>query len=103
MNLDRKIVIERPILTRNDYGESEEGWTTFAIIWANINYKGGREGFYARQVVATGDVVFKIRYTAGITPKMRILFNNTVYNIIAISETGRNHFMEITAKSHDND
>ena len=103
MNMDRKIVIERPILKRNTYGESEEGWTTFAIVWANINYKGGREGFYARQVVATGDVVFKIRYTSGITPKMRILFNDLDYNISAISEAGRNQWMEITAKSHDNE
>ena len=103
MNLDRIITIEMPVKVKNSYGEESITWSIYAVLWANVNYKGGREGFYARQVVAVGDVVFKVRYTSGITPAMRILFDNNTYDIIATNEIDRKQFLEITTKSHDNE
>jgi len=103
MNLDRKIEIQQPVKVRNAHGELSTTWETFAFLWANVNHKGGREGFYAKQVVATGEMVFKIRYTSSVNERMRIIHDGKTYNIIAIAEAGRRQWTEITAKMHDNE
>ena len=103
MELDRKITIEHPVRTANSYGEPVEVWEAFAVLWANVNHKGGREGFYARQVIAQGDVVFKVRYTAGVTPLMRVKYDGQIYNIIAVAEVGRKAFLEISSRCADNE
>jgi len=103
MILDRKIQILKQTLTKNNFGEERITWTHFAWAWANVNYKGGREGFYARQVVATGDVVFKIRYIKSMSETMQIFYQNRKYDIQHIAENGRNDMLEITATMHDNE
>lgn len=103
MNFDQKIEIQRQALTKNNFGEEAIAYTHFASAWAAVNYKGGREGFYASQVVATGEVVFKIRYIASLSETMRIVYKGRNYNISHIVEVGRNDILEITAIMHDND
>jgi SPP1 family predicted phage head-tail adaptor len=103
MNLDRKIEIQSITPVKNNFGEEAITWTHFAYAWASVNYKGGREGFYARQVVATGEVVFKIRYIAGITETMKIIYDGKKFDIRNIAESGRRDMLEITATSHDNE
>jgi SPP1 family predicted phage head-tail adaptor len=103
MNFDELIDIQQPIESRNGVGEMAVTWQTYKKVWAALNFKGGREGFYARQVVATGDVVFKIRAIPGITAKMRILHDQKVYDIQHLAGGLRSGILEITAKSHDNE
>ncbi len=102
MNYDRRIDILQPVTTTDSYGQPVESFELLKAVWANVNHKGGREGFYARQVVATGEVVFKIRYTTGITEKMLINHDSKTYDIAAIAETGRRNGLEITAVARDN-
>ena len=99
---DKLITIYNREESTNDYGEKALPFKHFAMLLASVNYKGGREGFYARQVVATGDVVFKIRWYPGITESMFIEYNNRMYDIRHIAETGRNEELEITATGIDN-
>jgi SPP1 family predicted phage head-tail adaptor len=100
---DSKIEILKQQTTKNSLGEESIAWVNHKYAWANVNYKGGREGFYARQVVATGDVVFKIRYDSTILETMKIVYNNRNYDIRHIAENGRMNTLEITATMHDND
>lgn len=102
MNYDRKITIEQPIRIKDGFGAEVESWDAFAVVWANVNHKGGREGFYARQIVAEGIVVFKIRYTSGVTPLMRVNYDGVIYNITAVAEGGRREYLEIVTRTHDN-
>jgi SPP1 family predicted phage head-tail adaptor len=103
MNNDRRIEIQHLVGSRNGYGENVQEWKQFCKMWASVNHKGGREGFYARQVVAEGVVVFKMRYRDDIRETMRIVHNERIYNINAIAEVGRKDWLEITAKMHDNE
>lgn len=102
MMLDRQIHIYNYTEVRNTYGEVRGKLTKFATLMANVNYRGGREGFYARQVVATENIVFKIRYYPGIKETMFIEYSGKMYDIRHIAENGRNRFLEITAEMHDN-
>jgi SPP1 family predicted phage head-tail adaptor len=100
---DQKIEIKSQKLTKGTNGEESIAWDSFAFAWANVNYKGGREGFYARQVVATGDVVFKIRHIAGVKETMQIWYDGRKYDINHIAKSGRMEILEITATMHDNE
>lgn len=102
MNFDRRIDILHAVETVSAYGEKAESFVLLKALWANVNHKGGREGFYARQVVASGEVVFKIRYTTGITEKMLINHDGKTYDITAIAEVGRRQYLEISSTARDN-
>lgn len=102
MNLDRYIRIWAESTTRNEYNEPVKTWALFQAMRAAVNYRGGREGYYARQVVATGDVYFTIRFLTGIDEKMFIEYNGRMYDIKHIEEVGRRQWLGITAKMSDN-
>lgn len=102
MNYDRRINILQAVTVTNEFGERAETYQLLKAVWANVNHKGGREGFYARQVVASGEVVFKIRYTTGINETMLINHDDKTYDITAIAEVGRRAGLEIVAVARDN-
>jgi SPP1 family predicted phage head-tail adaptor len=99
---DRQIIIYKHQETTNAYHEKEKSFVKLVTLRAAVNYRGGREGFYARQVVASGEVVFIIRHYPGIDEKMFIAYNDRMYNIKHIAEAGRREKLEITATMHDN-
>jgi len=99
---DRKIEFQKVTVVKNSLGEDAITYVHHKHAFAAVNYRGGREGFYARQVAATGDVVFKTRYDASISETMLIIYNSRKYNIRHIAEVGRMDMLEITATMYDN-
>ena len=102
MSLDRYIRFWQESTTRNEYNEPVKTLSLFQGMRASVNYKGGREGYYGRQVVATGDVFFTVRYFPGINERMFIEYGDRMYDIKHIEEIGRMQFLGITAKMTDN-
>lgn len=102
MNLDQYIQIYKRDRTRNSYNEWVESLTLLVSVPANVNYKGGREGMYAKQVVATGDVTFGIRFYPGIDETMMIVYNNRVHEIKNIEPVGRRSFLLLHTNYSDN-
>ncbi len=102
MNMDRHIEVYRRDSIRNEYNEKVETLVFHASLYANVNYRGGREGFYARQVVATGDVTFTVRYLPGLNETMVIKFDGKMHEITYIEPIGRRHWLALHTKSADN-
>lgn len=103
MYYDRVITIFHYTQSRNAHGEVNDVLVPFLTnVRANVNYRGGRTGFYARQVVATGDVTFTIRYLGGVNETMYIAYNGRMYQVRHIEELGRKEKVAITATMHDN-
>lgn len=98
--LNRRIIIQEPTETQDDFGEAIQSWATYRTIWAEVRQKPGRESFDADQIVAETDTVFKIRYLTGLTRKMRISYNSDIYDIHSISEIGFKEGHEIKAMAH---
>lgn len=96
--LDRKIIIQSLTQTRDAYGATVDVWATFAEVWARKRDIRGDEYFAAQQVNARVDVVFLIRYLAGVTNTMRISYNNQFWDIRSINEIGRREGLEIYAE-----
>lgn len=97
--MDRRITIEQPTETQGSMGETLTTWSTFAEVWANAYSGSGREFVAARQINAEVSMQFQIRYIAGITATMRILYDGAYFDIDRISEVGRRERIDIFAKA----
>ncbi len=93
--MDRRITIQQPTVSYNDYNEQITSWSTFATVWANVKRQSARE-IWAAGKTAEVDAVFTIRYMSGIDETFRIVFDSENYEITgAPRELGRQDGLEI--------
>lgn len=85
----------------DDYGEVanlDANWKTYARQWASIEALGGSEGSEADRLKATVNYEFRMRYIAGVTSKMRILWNDPrvnrdrVFEIVLVTDSEQSTF-----------
>ena len=98
-DLDRQIVIEERPSGNDEYGEENAAWTTFATVRCQVIEEPGTEGFPNRERIAEAKAQFKIRWLAGIDPKMRISYNSLTYDIISLKELAREEGIIIQASA----
>jgi SPP1 family predicted phage head-tail adaptor len=97
--LRHQITIQQSTPAQNAKGEPIDSWGTFATVWASIEPIGGGERFAADQVIADATHRVTIRYTAGVEPKMRVLFGSRVFDIREVRNLEeRNRTMELTCR-----
>ncbi|WP_296969169.1 phage head closure protein [Tepidanaerobacter sp. EBM-38] len=96
--LNKRITLQRPIITINERGFEEETWEDVKTVWAKVTNLHGREYYAAAAVQAENTVKFTIRYLEGVDTTMRILFQGKHYDITAIDNIKyQNRYMEIKA------
>ena len=82
--LRHRLTIERKSITQNELGDPVESWSTFAQRWASVEPLRGREFFDAQQVNAEITVRFRLRYTEGVAPEMRVNFDGRLFDVRAV-------------------
>ncbi len=93
-----RVTIQQVSESRDAHGGVVESWSTFAVVWANIAPISGREYLAVKQTQAEVTHRIRMRYLYGITPKMRILYGDRIFDINSISNLQeRGHEMEIMA------
>tara|TARA_R100000781_G_C3978687_1_gene92747 strand:+ start:103 stop:435 length:333 start_codon:yes stop_codon:yes gene_type:complete len=103
-DLDRRIKIESPTATTNNYGERTFTWATAYTVWAKIDWKRSNRKEESQELVQTSDLTFYIR-NLGVTilGTYRILYDSKYYYINGIKEVdGREQFLELETKLKDN-
>lgn len=71
--LQHRITIQQDTSTAVDaIGAPVPSWGTFKEVWAEKRETGGGESLYGVQMAADEESVFRIRYTSGVTPLMRV-------------------------------
>lgn len=101
-NLDRRITIQQPTISRGETGGHEESWATLAIVWANIRDLNGREVFAAQAVNSAVSRVVTIRYLVTVNDSMRVLFaDGKTARISWMREVGRREYMELYCERND--
>lgn len=69
--------IEQPVVTQNSHGESVTTWQTFASRRAmQVVQQASRELWYAQQVNADVTCLVRLRYIAGVTSAMRVVWDD---------------------------
>ncbi len=95
---DRRIeIIRRTAEQDATSGEVEGDWVTFAEVWAKVRQLRPWRKDLSQEVVEGYDTRFQIRYLAGITPMMRIVYEERTYDIKPPVELGRREYLEILA------
>ncbi len=97
--LDRKITLQEPTTTTNDYGETTTTYSDYTTTFANVKQQSSREVFGGGKVSEV-EAVFTIRYLSGVTANWQIVHDGTTYEIMGKPrEIGRQKFLEIMARS----
>ena len=80
--LRHRITIQSVAEAQNSLGEAIETWSTFATVAASVDPISSRERIAAMQLEEPVSYRARIRYLAGVTAKMRVLFDGVVYKIV---------------------
>ena len=83
---DKRIVIQEPTETVDDYGGQSVTWGAQSTVWAHIKSATGREVFQSEQLQSRVSHVFTIRYQSdlkdtSVTAKNRISFDGRFFQI----------------------
>ena len=100
-NLDRLIVLQKRVTTRDEFGEQVITWTEFATRWASSMPVKDGERFGNDEAIATITNRFQILWDAtawaDIDPTCRVVFEGRNYDVVAVKEIGRRDGIEISA------
>lgn len=98
-DLDRRITIERAVITTDALGGEARDWQAASPIWADVDPVSDGERWRAQEVAAHVTHRFRIRWGAGVTPEDRIIYDGRVFEISGVKEIGRRVGQEITASA----
>jgi SPP1 family predicted phage head-tail adaptor len=107
MDLRHIVTIDEPVTSQDDTGEEIVQWQPYGKTFAAIEPLRGRELTILGGIQAASDTRIKLRWAPAfkrITPKWRIRFQDTVYNIESIINVDtRYREMEVMCSSGVND
>lgn len=90
-----QVTIEQMDGTQDATGQEAQNWTTFATTWASIESLSGNEKLTAAQVYASSVIRIRMRFVDGVTPKMRIVYSDRIFDILDVSDPdGRRRYIE---------
>jgi len=101
--LDRRVTFQQATTTRNANGEAVDTWTTYADRWAAIEYGSGSDVVEGDRLLAQSNVRFMVRYDSRLNKGMRIKYKHWFYNIIRLTEQGRNDFLILDCETTDDE
>jgi len=86
----QRIALQVRTVTRVE-GIPEENWATVATVWAAVADLSGKEYFQAASMQSEVTTRIKIRYRKEITPSMRVLYGDRVFNILSVIDKDERH------------
>jgi len=97
-DLRYQIDLQKKVAVTDSFGEPIETWVDVATkVWADKVELEGRELYAARQVMATVDCIFKIRYRKNIGPLDLIICEGRTYDITLVKPIGWKEGIELYA------
>jgi SPP1 family predicted phage head-tail adaptor len=83
--LNRRVHIERPEIVRSPSGQVKVvGWERVARVWAHIRVANGKEHIASGAEISPLQASFRIRWRAGVTTEMRLIYAGIAYEIDAV-------------------
>lgn len=89
--LNRRIEILEYVAVKDEYGGEDGEWKVLDRIWAKIEPISGTEYFQAQTVNAETVAKITIRYNPKINVMHRIRYQETLYEIIGVSDEKTAH------------
>lgn len=94
-SLRHRVTLQQEIQTADGAGGYVRSWQDVADLWAEINSitakSYGQERFFAGKIQAEITHKITIRYRAGVTADMRLLFGSSIFNIRSVLNKDENN------------
>lgn len=90
-SFDKRVTLQAMSTTFDERHQARRTPLDLAEVWASVEPLSGREYFLARQVNAEATVRVRIRYRAGITPRMRVKYGSRSLEIVSVIDPGERH------------
>lgn len=98
--LRHQVTLQSQSTSLDSYGGNVGTWSTVATVRAGIEPIGGTEALRNGQNAGEQMVRVVLRYRAGVTPQMRILWGSTIYTIVAVANRdSANRMLELTCNT----
>lgn len=98
--LDRRIDLQHRALAVSDAnGQRKASFTTYDTVWAEKRDQRAREFFAAQGTNVEKATRFLIRWRSDVLQTDRIVFDGLSYDVVQISEIGRQRGLEIFASA----
>lgn len=87
--LRKRVTIQQKSVVRDAFGAEVATWVVSATVWADVRSTDGTEQVESSvdQVVATISHSVLIRYMAGLSPAIRVVWRNKVLQVLSIVES----------------
>jgi SPP1 family predicted phage head-tail adaptor len=96
--LDRQVQLQSYTTSTNDYNEVVQAFTTYATVWAKMEFHQSKEDEGSGRQYAQMDLYFTIRWRSDLAPDHKLVFEGKTYRIIGQPrEIDRRRFLKIQA------
>lgn len=102
--LDRKISIQEPTTTRDDFGQSVDAFAEVAKVWAQRRDISAKENTETDQPVASTRTEWTIRWRSDIRETWRVVTTTDriqTFEIVGILELGRREGLRLICEQTD--
>jgi len=103
--LDRRVSLQRSVITRDEFNAPVETWVEFANVWTGKRDQRGEKTLANGEVVAVLETRFKIRWSptvADLSAKDRAVCEGATYDVSDVQEWGRRDALSfVGAKRND--
>lgn len=90
----RLIVQKLSTPTLDSYGAPSQAWVEWRRTWADVEELSGTESLVQGGIEAQASHLIKIRFIAGLTPKMRFKDGSRLYQIVHVGDLDRRTRMQ---------
>lgn len=84
--LRERVTVQQASESRNALGETVLSWSTFATVWASVDGVSAREALTAGQNEVSITHKVQMRFLAGMTQRMRLLWRGRILEIVSLLE-----------------
>jgi SPP1 family predicted phage head-tail adaptor len=96
--LDRQVQLQSYTTSTNLYNEMVQGFSTYATVWAKMEFHQANENEESGRQYAQMDLYFTIRWRSGLEPDHQLVFEDKTYRIVGRPrEIDRRRFLKIQA------
>lgn len=97
-----RVAIQQKSSTQDSVGQPLEVWTTLATVWADVRNMRGLEVLKADMQMSRLLASIRIRYRTDVTPAMRVVHGNNIYQITAVSpDSNSKDYLDLICEKYD--
>jgi SPP1 family predicted phage head-tail adaptor len=100
-DLDRRLTLEAPVETDDGAGGVSLAYEIVSTLWASVAPLSARAEVSADSLGAAARCRIVIRKRDGVTTRHRFRDGDTVYRILALSESADRRFLDISAERRE--